>query len=356
MFKALKGLPKESLSLLQRLPLAAQRPWIGYGVAILASLAGLLIRWGVGDALPGGFPYITFFPAVILTAFFFGLRPGMLAAGICALLSWYFFIAPIDSFALPYSAVVALGFYFFVVVVDIALVHWMQVANARLAIERQRSRELAANREMLFKELQHRVGNNLQMVSSLLKLQQRGLEDERATSALADASRRLGLIGRLQRTLYNSDGATLSLASYIDRIAQDTLEASGRSDIRYTFDQQATGALAPEHAVPTALVVAEAISNCIEHGYAEAGGWLEVSVVDRSDGEAGYIICIQDEGAGLPAGFTLENANSLGLRIACSLAQSLGGEFTLDNRDDGKGAIARLVVPLSIDGDHDAAA
>ncbi len=345
MFRALRDLPPDSLTFLQRLPLAKRRPWIGFGVAIIASVAGLLTRWAVGNALPQGFPYITFFPPVILTAFFFGVGPGALAAVLCGLLSWYFFIPPLDSFALDYRAVVALLFFIGIVVVDIALVHWMQIANARLALEQRRTSQLAETREMLFKELQHRVGNNIQMISSLLNLQQRGLADGDGRQALTDAARRLGLVGRLQRTLYSADGAQLSLANYIDRIARDTLDASGRDDIRYVFDAQSTGTLATEHAVSTALIVAEAISNCVEHSYADAGGPLEVMVVERADEEPCYIICIQDEGSGLPSGFALENAESLGLRIATSLARSLKGDFTLSNRDDGKGAIARLVIP-----------
>ena len=347
MLRALRDLPPDSLTFLQRLPLAKRRPWIGYGVAIIASVAGLLVRWAVGGALPEGFPYITFFPPVILTAFFFGVGPGALAAVLCGLLSWYFFIPPLESFALDYRAVVALIFFIGIVVVDIALVHWMQIANARLALEQQRTSQLAETREMLFKELQHRVGNNIQMISSLLNLQQRGLSDGDGKQALTDAARRLGLVGRLQRTLYSADGAQLSLANYIDRIARDTLDASGRDDIRYVFDAQSTGTLATEHAVSTALVVAEAISNCVEHGYADAGGPLEVTVVDRADEEPCYIICIQDEGTGLPSGFALDKADSLGLRIATSLARSLKGEFTLSNREDGKGVIARLVIPQS---------
>ena len=347
MFKALRDLPPDSLTFLQRLPLARRRPWIGYGIAIVASLAGLLVRWAVGGALPQGFPYITFFPPVILTAFFFGVGPGALAAVLCALLSWYFFIPPIDSFALDYRAVIALLFFIGIVVVDIALVHWMQIANARLALEQQRTSQLAQTREMLFQELQHRVGNNIQMISSLLSLQQRGLSDGDGKQALADAARRLGLVGRLQRTLYSADGAQLSLANYIDRIARDTLGASGRDDIRYLFDAQSRGTLATEQALSTALVVAEAISNCVEHGYANAGGPIEVTVVDRADDRPCFIICIQDEGAGLPSGFALDNADSLGLRIATSLARSLKGEFTLSNREDRKGAIARLVIPQS---------
>ena len=358
MFKALRDLPPDSLTFLQRLPLARRRPWIGYGVAILSSLAGLLLRWAVDGALPDGFPYITFFPPVILTAFFFGVGPGALAALLCGLLSWYFFIPPVESFALDFRAVVALAFFLGIVVVDIALVHWMQIANARLALEQRKSAELAETREMLFKELQHRVGNNLQMVSSLLTLQQRGMREGEGKQALADASRRLGLIGRLQRTLYRSDGAQLPLGSYINRIAQDTLDASGRRDIRYLFDEKVQGTLEAKDAVPTALVVAEAISNAVEHAYADAGGPLEVTVVENEEENEDrcYIICIQDEGTGVPDGFELEGSDSLGLRIACTLAKGLRGEFTLDNRVDGKGAIARLVIPASQPEGYDAAA
>ena len=314
-------------------------------VAVVASLAGLLLRWQVADALPEGFPYITFFPAVILTAFFFGVGPGTLAALLCGLLSWYFFIPPIESFALPYRAGVALGFYIFIVSVDIALVHWMQRANGRLVVEQRRSAQLANTREMLFKELQHRVGNNLQMMSSILNLQQRRMEDEHGKVALADASRRIGLVGRLQRTLYSADGAQLSLSSYIERIVRDTLEASGRDDIALVFDAQVNGSLPSQSAIPAALVVAEAVSNAVEHAYADTAGTIEVTLVQGQSDD--FIICIQDEGGGLPPGFALDSATSLGLRIASTLSRALGGEFTLADRVDGKGAIARLTIPQS---------
>lgn len=352
--RALGQIPGAGQTLLQRLPLARSRPWIGYGVAIVASLAGLFVRWFVADTLPEGFPYITFFPAVILTAFFFGVGPGILSAVLCGLLSWYYFIAPVESFALPYRAVVALAFYLFIVTVDIALVHWMQHANRRLVVEQRRSAELADTREMLFKELQHRVGNNLQMMSSILSLQQRGVRDEEGKVALADASRRIGLVGRLQRTLYSADGAQLSLASYIERIVRDTLEASGRDDVSFLFDAQVSGSLPSESAIPTALVVAEAVSNAIEHAYSDNGGPIDVTLVDGE--EDCFIICIQDEGDGLPEDFVLEGATSLGLRIANTLGRSLGGEFTLANRQDGQGAIARLVIPHASEDTVNAAA
>ena len=332
----------DTMPFLSRLPLARDRRWLAYGFAVLASLAGLGIRLGVGDALPSGFPYITFFPAVIITAFLFGIGPGVLAAVLCGLLSWWFFIPPVDSFGLPYPAFVALVFYLLIVMVDIALVHWMQDANGELLRERKRTLALAENREVLFKELQHRVGNNLQMVGSLIALQKRRVSDPAAITALDEASRRLGLVGRIQRQLYDPAGAQLSLAAYIDQICRDVIAASGREGIHYTFETDGDAVLSAEKAIPTALVVAEALNNAIEHGFGNGdGGHVMVSVGPY---EGGVAITITDDGAGLPPGFDVAASESLGLKIARTLAQSLAGEFTLSAAPVGKGTIARLQI------------
>lgn len=332
----------EPITFLTRLPLARDRPWIGYAVAIGLSFTAWWVRTAISDSLPPGFPYLTFFPAIIVTAFFFGLRPGILAAVLSGLLSWYFFLAPVESFALPFASAVALAFYVFIVTVDVLLTHWMQVANQALHRERERTLELVQTRELLFQELQHRVGNNLQMVASLIALQKRRLTDDAAKHALDEASRRLGLVGRIQRQLYDPAGAQLSLAAYIDQICRDVIAASGRDAIAYEFSAQSNAVLAPDKAIPTALVVAEALNNAIEHGFGlDDGGQVVVSVA-RSDG--GVEVVIADNGAGLPDGFDLTRSESLGLKIARTLAQSLGGSFTLTAAPVGRGTVARLVI------------
>src|SRR6185295_3575503 len=110
---------------------------------------------------------------------------------------WYVFIPPFHSFALAPGTLLSLGFYTLVVSIDITLVHWMQRANGWLVGERERSRQLVEQRELLFRELQHRVSNNLQVVAALLALQKRDVTDERARLALDEASRRLALIGKI---------------------------------------------------------------------------------------------------------------------------------------------------------------
>lgn len=140
----------------------------------LAGLVGTLAIFGlawaarvlVNDALPSGFPYVTFFPAIILTAFLFGVRFGSLSALLCGLVAWYYFIPPFRSFSLE-GAEVALGLYVFVVATDLLLIHGLQAANRQLREERQISLDLAAAKEAAVEELQERAGELRQAVDAL---------------------------------------------------------------------------------------------------------------------------------------------------------------------------------------------
>lgn len=327
--------------LLGRLPLAADRPWIGYGFAIALSALAALARQEADPFLPPGFPFLTFFPAVILTAFLFGARPGTLAGVLSGLAAWYFFIPPAGSFAISASAAVAMLFYAGVIAVDIALVHLMQVTNARLAAERQRSLDLASHRELLFSELQHRVGNNLQMSASLLSLQKRNLTEPQARAAIDEASRRLGLIGRVQRQLYAPDGAQLDLATFLGQLAHDVIGTSGRQGISVRIAGDTGVKLPPQAAIPTALIVAEVVANAIEHGLAGRDSG-EVGIEVRRDGQRLHI-AVADDGVGLPPHFATSEGDNLGLRICDTLARSLKGNFFMEQGQGG--ARARLELP-----------
>lgn len=334
--------PASLTRLAEQAPLLRGRPALALLLTLLLVAAGLAARFLVADLLPPGFPYITFFPAVILASFLFGAREGTLAAVLCGLLAWWFFIPP-AGFALDLGAGVALGFYVLVVGVDIALIHWMQRANAKLAAERERSARLAETRELLFHELQHRVSNNLQVAAALLSLQRRKIAQPDARAALDEASRRLGLIGRISRQLYDAGGGTRSLAEFLPPLCADVVEASGRAGVEIRVHSEGDLPLASEQAVPLALVVAEAIANSIEHGFADREtGRIEVTLRREHDG--GVMVDVADDGCGLPPGFRAEASDSLGLRIATVLAGQIGGRFTLEPRD--RGTIARLTLPV----------
>ncbi|HAF40200.1 MAG TPA: DUF4118 domain-containing protein [Sphingobium sp.] len=330
----------------ERLPLVLDRPVYAYGLTLIFCGAAMLLRMAAEPLLPQGYPFVTFFPAVILSSFLFGVRPGIFAALLCGLLSWYFFIPPFHRLALDPAVAVALFFYTTVVVVDIILIHFMQRANYNLAVERERSRALAENRELLFHELQHRVSNNLQVVAAMLSLQRRHVDHDVARRALDDASARLALVGRISRALYDPERKGQDMRAFLATLTADLLDASGRDDIRLHLDAPADLALDPEVCVPLALIVAEGVANAIEHGLPDRPGRIEVTLTRREDGLA---LRIADDGQGIASGFEPGQGESLGLRIAHALAAQLGGRFMLEPGSP-KGAVARLDLPLRMAG------
>ena len=179
-------------------------------------------------------------------------------------------------------------------------------------------------------------------VASLLSLQKRGIEEPEAIRAIDDASRRVATVGRIQRTLYSASGDQLDLGPYLETILRDTVSASGRDDIVAGFANHVGNvSLEPAAAIPAALVVAEAVSNAIEHGFARSGGRIDITLTED---EQCYVVKVEDDGAGLPPGFVFEKADTLGLRIARNLARSLGGNFDLAPREGGQGSTATICV------------
>jgi two-component sensor histidine kinase len=343
------AMPDRPLTFLEKLPVLPSRPMLRHGLAALLSVAAGLARGVLDPWFPPGFPFLTFFPAVIVSAFVLGRGPGILAAVLCGLMAWYYFIPPFYSFQIGSGTALALGFYLAVVLVDISLVYWMQTANHRLHRERERSHalaetsaRLAERNELLFRELQHRVSNNIQTVAAMLTLHRRGVDHALAKKALEDAAARIGLIGRIQRQLYDIDGKSTDLAAFLQGLVNDLAETDGRVGIRYDISVEPGIALSADALIPFALILAEAVANATEHGFADRDTGLIRIALGRA-GDA-IVLRVGDDGAGLPPGFTLNQANSLGLKIATALARQLDGAFDIQPGPDG-GATSILTIP-----------
>lgn len=330
------------LTLLERLPLARDRPWIGYMAALILSTCALALRIAADKAMPVGYPYIGFFPAVIVTTFLFGRGPGILAGVLCGIFAWYFFIPPVHSFAPKPGALLSFGFYALVVTIDIALVHWMQRANRGLIGERERNRQLLVQRELLFRELQHRVSNNLQVVAALLALQKHDVTDERARAVLDEAARRLMLIGKLHRQLHDPSGARLSMAAFFSQLGADLIDVNGKPGIGCHVSVDEEIAISPDAAIPLALIVAEAVANALEHGLCDrAEGRIAIQLARRNEGEVE--LRVEDDGRGLPDDFDPGRSQNLGLRIASTFARQLGGRFEIGRVADR--TVVRILLP-----------
>ena len=327
---------------LDRFPIARDRPVLAHGSALAIVAIAIGVRFLAAPALPPGYPYVTLFPAIIVSAFVFGLSPGILAAAVGGLAAWYWWIPPAQSFALDWTGAFALAFYLLVVGTDLAIIHWMQRATGRARRQRALSDRLAETRTLLFHELQHRVSNNLQVAAALLTLQKREVSDGHARSALDDAAGRLGLIGRISRQLYSADGDTRAMGAFLQSLATDVLAASGREGIALHVAADDDVQVATDSAVPIALIVAEAVANAIEHGFAgRADGTITIGLMQHDRGA--MELSIEDDGHGLPAEFAITETNSLGLRIARMLAQQLGGELTMTPRNGGGTRVALTI-------------
>ena len=206
---------------------------------------------------------------------------------------------------------------------------------------RRRDRELIT-KDATIREIHHRVKNNLQTVSALLRLQSRRIEDPAARTALEEAVRRIGSIAMVHETLSGSSEETVAFDDVLDRLVANARELSPRvNDIKIGREGK-VGSLEPRLATPLALVVTELIHNALEHGLASRGDSLRI-VVRRDEFEC--LIQIFDNGEGLPDEFDLGLSSNLGLQIVRTLTENeLRGELALVS--EVVGTSAQVKFPL----------
>jgi len=206
---------------------------------------------------------------------------------------------------------------------------------------RRRERELVT-KDATIREIHHRVKNNLQTVSALLRLQSRRIEDPSASAALNEAVRRIASIALVHETLSSSAEASVAFDDVLNRLVSHALDLSPRMGELQISRSGELGALDPRIATPLSLVVTELIHNALEHGLAESGNHLTISVV-RNEGDAQ--ITIYDDGVGLPEGFSLAQSSNLGLQIVRTLTENeLRGNIDLVRTPTG--TEARLTFPI----------
>ncbi|MDJ0386608.1 DUF4118 domain-containing protein [Roseomonas sp. E05] len=322
-----------------------------WGFALLAFAVALGVRLAVDDMLPPGFPYLTFFPAVIVTTFIYGVAPGVAVAIASGLASWYFFMEPVHTFVVTGATILALGFFSVIVAVDILLIHIMHLAlrrlraeSARQSRERELSQQLAASREVMFKELQHRISNNLQVLAALMTLRRGAVRDVAAQRILDQATERLELLGRIHRRLHDPSGQRIAFGLFLESLCDDVLQAAGATRVQVAVAAEPL-VLSPEQTVPVALIVTELVSNALEHGFAEGQRPGRIHLALTREAEGGMArLTVANDGAPLREDFDPARSESLGLKIVAALAQQVGGRFEMQAAPQG--TVSRLTFPL----------
>ena len=207
---------------------------------------------------------------------------------------------------------------------------------------RRRERELVT-KDATIREIHHRVKNNLQTVSALLRLQARRIDNPEASQALNEAVRRIASIALVHETLSGGSDASVGFDDVLDRLVRHALELTPRlNEITISRTGQ-LGSVDPRIATPLALVITELIYNALEHGLEDEG--TELTIAIERDGQSAHVTII-DDGVGLPVGFDLTQSSNLGLQIVRTLTENeLRGTLSLiSNTEETR---AQLSFPLT---------
>jgi two-component sensor histidine kinase len=199
-----------------------------------------------------------------------------------------------------------------------------------MAIEQQQyQRKLQAaldRHQVLLREVNHRVKNSLQVVSSMLHLQANAVGDQDLSERLNEAASRVNAVGRAyERLAYTADYENIDLIEYLRQIIEDLERTVAPCKIQ--FDAPETVRFAADRAILVGLIINELVSNAGKYAYPDrAGGSIWVRVSLQTDKET-IAIAIRDEGVGLPPGFDPTTSKRLGTRLVNALSQQLGGEL-----------------------------
>jgi len=200
------------------------------------------------------------------------------------------------------------------------------LVEARTAELRKKTESLLQsleNNRVLFKEVHHRVKNNLQIIDSLLFLQAEASESDTIKSVLSDARGRISAMALVHAELYRTDDlANLDLASYIPGLVSSVLSSAPHVPI---LTYELTHLTVPlEVCIPCGLIINEVVTNAIKYARMDkAGSQLSVKLAQN---DRNITIRIQDQGPGLPEGFDPSVDGNLGFSIIRSLAVQLGGQ------------------------------
>ena len=207
---------------------------------------------------------------------------------------------------------------------------------------RRRERELVT-KDATIREIHHRVKNNLQTVSALIRLQSRRIEDASARQALEEAIRRIASIALVHETLATSTAALVEFDQVLTSLVTHALDLSPRMNELTLAREGVIGELDSRLATPLSLIVTELMHNAIEHGLQEKGSTLGIRA-ERGDGE--LTITIFNDGAALPENFDIAQSSNLGLQIVHTLTENeLKGKITIFSRDGF--THAQVSLPLS---------
>ena len=204
----------------------------------------------------------------------------------------------------------------------------------------RRLQESLREKEVLLKEVHHRVKNNMQVISSILNLQSSYIEDAKALEVLAESQDRIKSMSFVHESLYQSETLSeVNFTEYIRNIANNLYHSYSRPQggIQLCFELEQVS-INLDTSIPCGLIINELVSNALKYAFTGREKGVIIIHLARLSPER-LRLEVEDDGVGLPPGFVIENAESLGLQLVTTLATQVGGDLEVIN---GNGVRFRL--------------
>jgi PAS domain S-box-containing protein len=212
------------------------------------------------------------------------------------------------------------------------------LAISRDITERKKAEEQLRHsleeKEMLMKEIHHRVKNNLMVISSLLNLQSKYIKDKESLNIFKESQSRAKSMALIHERLYRSDDMKkINFGEYIETLSNDLYHTYVTDQGRITLNLEVEDAkIDINTSVPLGLIVNELVSNCMKHAFPANEMNGEISITFKKIGDK-FMLNVKDNGVGFPEDLDFKNTDSLGLQLVTMLVDQIDGEIELKNKD-----------------------
>ena len=204
-----------------------------------------------------------------------------------------------------------------------------------------------AMKENLLKEIHHRVKNNLQVVSSILNLQSRNVQDPEALRILEEGKERIRAIALIHNQLHlNNDSAYVEMGNYLNKLVSQMAESFSsydkHIDVRVNVEEIN---LAIDYAVPVGLIMCELLSNSYKHAFSDQKeGLIEIELKNNPEKSRNYELLVRDNGIGYHGKTEFLEQSSTGVEIISAFIQQLDAKYTYLNTESGFGLFIEFVI------------
>ena len=202
----------------------------------------------------------------------------------------------------------------------------LHLKNAEITQQRDEIQARNSEKEILLKEIHHRVKNNFQIVSSLLELQAATIEDETVRRIALEGKNRINAMALIHKKLYQHDDLKMFFDEYIKKLVEDITQIYNKDGHIQLVISVPHVSFDIDTSIPLGLMVNELVTNALKYGMTNKNPILEVSI-EKSDSDL-FLLHVRDNGVGLPSNFDINKLQSLGLQLVTGLSKQLHGQLT----------------------------